>query len=518
MARAAAGSTVTRAMAGVWLPIVLIATLSAGCVGGAVDKIVDQINRTTDAIAAESGAWRDELSKLSGELRDLENQVDTDAKGIVADTANAVSDLTAQALSMTNEIAQGLIADAGAEFRCNVDFVKQGVVDQLRYLASNLKFWEEHKTTIAGKPSHEVCAMLPRTLTLHPVTAGWAIDSAAQAPGIVEVVGYNFEASALPSIEVQDLSGARVRDADVSAAFQTRYVINLNFTRETFPDAETGIRFVLRWPDTGGTNSLDVLAVKPAHVAITHYQWQPAVPVMGRDPVVLSVSLLNEGGQPSGRFEVIWTPDATKPAQTEAVDPAHELAAGEPGTVTLSHVYPAAGRFTSQVRISTGSDISTFTVDIASDVASVSTCRVDQPNVTQPWTPVMGGPDCALRPGDRLQVVQAGGCVNTGGSGNTTKLYVAPKDPDCRPCNTYFGTLAIPGTLEEGAGTPIGELLASHQVIVVGSGVPNPVLELGYVDNGYGDNGYWGMGDEGNCGQCRGQPNAYVVITITHLR
>lgn len=43
-------------------------------------------------------------------------------------------------------------------------------------------------------------------------------------------------------------------------------------------------------------------------------------------------------------------------------------------------------------------------------------------------------------------------------------------------------------------------------------------LELGYIDNGYGDNGYWGMGDTGTCDQCKGYPNAYIKIRVTHFK
>jgi hypothetical protein len=38
-------------------------------------------------------------------------------------------------------------------------------------------------------------------------------------------------------------------------------------------------------------------------------------------------------------------------------------------------------------------------------------------------------------------------------------------------------------------------------------------LRLGYEDDNYGDNGYWGR-DDGVDDQCKGLPNALVIVTI----
>jgi hypothetical protein len=50
---------------------------------------------------------------------------------------------------------------------------------------------------------------------------------------------------------------------------------------------------------------------------------------------------------------------------------------------------------------------------------------------------------------------------------------------------------------------------------VVAANSPGGDLKLGYEDDHYSDNGYWSH-DDGTGDQCKGQPNAWVVIAIHH--
>jgi Ricin-type beta-trefoil lectin domain-like len=146
-----------------------------------------------------------------------------------------------------------------------------------------------------------------------------------------------------------------------------------------------------------------------------------------------------------------------------------------------------------------------------------TTCKIGRPDVTQRWTKY---PACQLFPGDTVTIVDVGGCVNIGGA---TKLYTGPEDNNCRPVKALYGTLAIPGTIEENdpsyplfpQGLPITVFKTSVKSVVIKNQNPTPVLELGYVDSNYSDNSYGGMND-GSCGQCKGAGEAYVVIGITH--
>src|SRR5947207_2818943 len=71
---------------------------------------------------------------------------------------------------------------------------------------------------------------------------------------------------------------------------------------------------------------------------------------------------------------------------------------------------------------------------------SVTTCRIDQPVVTQEAQHGKAYP-VTFRPGD-LVTIAAGGCVQTGGWGSTWKRYVDPKGP--KADRLYHGTIWIP--------------------------------------------------------------------------
>lgn len=133
-------------------------------------------------------------------------------------------------------------------------------------------------------------------------------------------------------------------------------------------------------------------------------------------------------------------------------------------------------------------------------------CRVDQPIVTERSKDY---PEVVFHAGDTV-MVDAGGCVQTGGSGATWKRYVDPQGPNSN--KYYWGTISIPGAtpglirLSDAIGKPW----------TVPTGVAGElVLKLGYVDDIYHDNGYWGH-DDGTGNQCKGVGNAWVQLTITH--
>src|SRR5262245_36842108 len=66
-------------------------------------------------------------------------------------------------------------------------------------------------------------------------------------------------------------------------------------------------------------------------------------------------------------------------------------------------------------------------------------CRVDQPNVKARRTEYRS---ITFKPGDKV-TVQAGGCVQTGGSGATWKRFVNPSGANSD--RLYHGLITIPG-------------------------------------------------------------------------
>jgi hypothetical protein len=126
-------------------------------------------------------------------------------------------------------------------------------------------------------------------------------------------------------------------------------------------------------------------------------------------------------------------------------------------------------------------------------------CWVHEPNVNQYATsyPIQ------FLHGDHVWV-DAGGCVQTGGSGQTWKRYVDPWADN----GLYHGLIQIPGAM---GGLQQIRYSIGQTYYVSGNGGN---LVLGYEDDGYGDNGYWGH-DDGTGNQCKGSVNAWVHIVIS---
>jgi hypothetical protein len=108
--------------------------------------------------------------------------------------------------------------------------------------------------------------------------------------------------------------------------------------------------------------------------------------------------------------------------------------------------------------------------------------------------------------------VEAGGCVNTHGLGDTTKRYVDPRGPDSD--RLYSGTILIPGRMQGGM-TRIGGWLNQWLEVpeLRHDQAASAFLSLGYQDDDRRDNDYLDF-DEGTDGQCRGMGPAWVRITI----
>jgi hypothetical protein len=128
-----------------------------------------------------------------------------------------------------------------------------------------------------------------------------------------------------------------------------------------------------------------------------------------------------------------------------------------------------------------------------------TTCTVVEPTVTQNLT---NYPQVQLFARQHV-LIEAGGCVQTGGRGLTWKSYVDTAQRN----SSYHGLIYIPGV------TPGMVRLNS----VVGTSVTiaqDTQLFLGYEDDGFSDNGYWAH-DNGTFDQCKNVGNAWVRLTIT---
>lgn len=143
---------------------------------------------------------------------------------------------------------------------------------------------------------------------------------------------------------------------------------------------------------------------------------------------------------------------------------------------------------------------------MAIGVGSNFRCRIDEPNVRQR---VSEYKVVRFQPGDRV-TVRGGGCVQTGGSGRTWKLYVNPQGPNVD--RQYHGLIQIPGAMPDLK--RIGDLLEASLVIPASVIDPSQLyLRLGYEDDNYQDNGYWGH-DDGIANQCQNMSNAFIEVVV----
>jgi len=133
-------------------------------------------------------------------------------------------------------------------------------------------------------------------------------------------------------------------------------------------------------------------------------------------------------------------------------------------------------------------------------------CRIDQPTVTQRRTEYRA---IVFKPNDTI-LVNAGGCVQTGGSGATWKRFVNPSGPNSD--RLYHGLISIPGRTEERIQGVVGHSIQLPPVIEPAMAF----LVIGYEDDNYGDNGYWGHDDgtENQCKQGAGHDGGPAWVTI----
>jgi hypothetical protein len=135
--------------------------------------------------------------------------------------------------------------------------------------------------------------------------------------------------------------------------------------------------------------------------------------------------------------------------------------------------------------------------------------RIDRPKPTQRSVDY---PQITFQPGDAVTIT-AGGCVQSGGHGDTWHRYVNPSGGDAD--KLYHGLITIPFA------TGVLERIQKYQnaTVVVAANAPpgNLHLQLGFEDDNYSDNGYWGHdnGPNNQCGGTDGGP-AWVVLTVVH--
>jgi hypothetical protein len=122
-----------------------------------------------------------------------------------------------------------------------------------------------------------------------------------------------------------------------------------------------------------------------------------------------------------------------------------------------------------------------------------------------------------LNLGDRIEIFEAVGCVNSGGDRLTSRHYITPLDENGNLDTLHYGMIAIVGSgnLEKAQEVSIKYFMENMKSITITS--QSPSLCLGYKDDNYRDNSYV-LIDSGYRDQCLNQGLAQVVFRITRLR
>lgn len=137
------------------------------------------------------------------------------------------------------------------------------------------------------------------------------------------------------------------------------------------------------------------------------------------------------------------------------------------------------------------------------DTPTNTVWRIYQPNVKIQCSSY---PTIAFAAGDILNF-DAGGAVQTGGSGATWKLYVNPQGPNSD--RLYHGEIQIPNVINQ---LTRFSNLKMNQNYTLTSG---SYLMLGYQDDNYSDNGYYAH-DDGTGNQARNVGSAWVIVSVGH--
>jgi hypothetical protein len=149
---------------------------------------------------------------------------------------------------------------------------------------------------------------------------------------------------------------------------------------------------------------------------------------------------------------------------------------------------------------------------------------IDQPLITQPQSSY---PDVTYQAGDTL-VLNAGGCAQSGGHGDTWYNYVSPQ----ANAGEYYGMVDLPrigvgsgSSSDAPAWSKIQDIAGRDYPVLTGSLDKNLFLSLGYWDDGwpnsqsgYSDNGYYAPdgGEDGQCPKTTGFGPAWVYFEVEH--
>ena len=415
-----------------FLLLSLATTILTSCDSSIIDQAQNAINTSISQVQSESAAWRNALPALGSQLNTMvqtaESQGNNDAANLLTNLANQVNSMASDSIQLAGLTGDEFIARFGSEARCNVDFIQTRIKSDLNSLVQAIKFWEANKHTLPSPPPHSVCQVTPDKLELSATGTSSVWTMTSPTDKIIGIYGYDFRHDALPTVELDDANGKKIRDAMVSSDYVTRYQINLNFASEQFMDVPAGAQYVLDWPDQPEPNAISVTLNSPPQLTIKSAQLNPSVARAKVSQVSAQVTVKNNGGSSSPDFVARWEPGQQINPQT--LDTVPGLAPGAEETFTFDpYVYSNDGSYDSVISIANGSD----TEHIAITVTPYANNPTVQSQPMQGQWPGSGGdPGDTTRPFPITPISLGAGCVIDASRGGGSFQVGDPNHPNVK--------------------------------------------------------------------------------------
>lgn len=208
------------------------------------------VNGLIDTIDDMPANWEDTLTQIIMTL-----------EGSTSRVADQLADEVAGLMVDARINTQQITASAGAEFRCNVDFMSTragDTIDQFigRSLVGQLReIFSGEPAVDDGIPTPWICQVIPDQIDL--VEIG---DETLFELSVVKLSGYNFIEENKPIAYLVDGESNKLEDISLfSAMLSSPYQIQLNLQGVDFSSVPYGSQLVFEWPTEGTSNALAVV-------------------------------------------------------------------------------------------------------------------------------------------------------------------------------------------------------------------------------------------------------------------
>jgi PKD repeat protein len=208
------------------------------------------VNSLIDTIDDMPSQWEDTLTEIIMTL-----------EGSTARVADELADDVAGLMVEARINTQQITASAGAEFRCNVDFMStragdtidqfigKGLIGRLRQIFSDEPVEEDQI------PTPWICQVIPDQIDLVEIGGETLFEMS-----VVKLSGYNFIEENKPVAYLVDGENNKLESISLfPAMLSSPYQIQLNMQGVDFSAVPYGAQLVFEWPSEGTSNSLAVV-------------------------------------------------------------------------------------------------------------------------------------------------------------------------------------------------------------------------------------------------------------------